>query len=672
MALAPVGDPFQVNAAINDTESNPAIAIDANGDFAISWTGFPYSGTPNVYAQRYDRNGIPQGDKFQVSSSTSSPVFAPVELVTDANGDFIVTWENITQDRDGKYVHKAFARLYDRDGIPQSEEFQVNTSQFTTPYNLNSPYLRPAIATESDGDFIITWQGSSDNSDPGIYIQRYDKNGNPQGNELRVSASGDTPQVAIYANGDFVIVWSATKAGGDGQDIYARRYNSDGTTQGNEFKVNTFSQYAQSNPAIAIENDGNFTIAWTSGQIGSGDGIYAQAYNSDGTPQGSEFRVSASTNSDPSAAVDANGNYAITWASDDVRARLYSSDGVLQGEEFVQNSYGTQVNPAISGAGNGNFVIAWDGDIEKDYTSGVIYADEDFRDIFVQRFTIAEDGLNLTGTDASELLEGSELADTIAGAGGNDTIRGRDGYDELSGDSGSDAIAGDTGNDTVRGGTDNDTVEGGSGVDIVFGGQGNDLLRGNEGADSVFGSSGKDTIDSGDGSDVLGGGLDNDWLDGNTGNDTMFGGRGNDTLIGGDGVDYLVGISPLSSNQGQGEIDTLTGGAGQDIFVMGARSRNYYDDGNEDNPGLEDYALIADFNPDNAVGDFLLLRSGSGIRYIVSDVPTSLRLNGAALFLDTDNSGNFSANDELIAVVLNVSQTDLQNSNKAYHEVYEG
>ncbi|MEH2170433.1 MAG: hypothetical protein V7K41_28030, partial [Nostoc sp.] len=80
--------------------------------------------------------------------------------------------------------------------------------------------------------------------------------------------------VAIDADGDFVISWTSNGQDGSGDGIYAQRYNSAGVAQGNEFKVNTYTPSNQSNSTVAIDADGDFVISWTSnGQDGSGDGI---------------------------------------------------------------------------------------------------------------------------------------------------------------------------------------------------------------------------------------------------------------------------------------------------------------------------------------------------------------------------------------------------------------
>ena len=62
--------------------------------------------------------------------------------------------------------------------------------------------------------------------------------------------------------------------------------------------VNTFTTSNQNNPAVAIDADGDFVVTWqSSDQDGDGNGIYAQRYNASGVAQGSEFLVNTFTTS---------------------------------------------------------------------------------------------------------------------------------------------------------------------------------------------------------------------------------------------------------------------------------------------------------------------------------------------------------------------------------------
>ena len=120
------------------------------------------------------------------------------------------------------------------------------------------------------------------------------------------------PSAAMDADGDFLVAWESEGQDGSDSGIYAQRYTSDGTPDGGEFRVNTTTTSDQWAPSAAMDADGDFVVAWASyGQDGDCYGVYAQRYRSDGTPDGGEFRVNTTMTDyqwQPSAAMDATGN----------------------------------------------------------------------------------------------------------------------------------------------------------------------------------------------------------------------------------------------------------------------------------------------------------------------------------------------------------------------------
>ncbi|HUQ68484.1 MAG TPA: hypothetical protein VM165_03110, partial [Planctomycetaceae bacterium] len=106
---------------------------------------------------------------------------------------------------------------------------------------------------------------------------------NPAGAEFQVNTTTVSFQrtnvsassVALDADGDFVVTWSSFGQDGSGYGIFAQRYNAAGAAQGGEFQVNTYTTNSQQQSAVAMDADGDFVIAWSSGsQDGSGYGIY--------------------------------------------------------------------------------------------------------------------------------------------------------------------------------------------------------------------------------------------------------------------------------------------------------------------------------------------------------------------------------------------------------------
>lgn len=367
-ATAPLQGEFQVNTYTTDSQQDPAIAMNASGDFVVTWLSNNQDGDSNgVYAQRYNAAGIAQGSEFLVNTQTVGVQGWPTVAI-DANGNFVIAWSSLEQDGSG---HGIYAQRYNAAGVAQGSEFLVNT--YTT-----DDQTEPSIAMNASGDFVVAWHSNNqDGSSHGIYAQRYNAAGVAQGSEFQVNTYTTSLQyqssVAIDDDGNFVVTWTSHNQDGDGLGIFAQRYNAAGVAQGSEFQVNTYTPLYQSHSSVAMDASGNFVVAWDSlEQDGSGDGVYAQRFNAAGVAQGSEFRVNTYTTSQqrsPSVAMNASGHFVITWNSqdqdgfgNDIYAQRFNAAGDAQGSEFLVNTYteNYQEDASVAMDANGNFVIVWE------------------------------------------------------------------------------------------------------------------------------------------------------------------------------------------------------------------------------------------------------------------------------------------------------------------------
>jgi hypothetical protein len=223
-----------------------------------------------------------------------------------------------------------------------SAEFRVNTF---TPFDQQFA----AVAMSPAGDFVVAWTSAfQDGSLDGIYAQRFDAAGQPRGAEFRVNTHVDGvqegPSVAIDADGDFIIAWGGAGPD-DGYGIHAQRFSAAGVPLGSEFQVSSTIPPQQFGAEVACDADGNFVVAWDSdGQDGSELGVYARRFDADGAPRGDEFRVNQHTTEDQwlaDLAMDEDGDFVIAWTSDGqddvvsgVFARRYSAAGVALSGEF--------------------------------------------------------------------------------------------------------------------------------------------------------------------------------------------------------------------------------------------------------------------------------------------------------------------------------------------------
>jgi hypothetical protein len=380
--IPPVIIDSRVNTYTPGEQFQPAIAMDNNGDFVVTWTSGNDSGATQdgngygIYAQRYDSTGNPAGTEFRVNSYTTYRQFYPT-VAMDNDGDFVIAWMSMGQEDFSNNGYGIYAQRYDSNGNIVGTEFLVNT--FTT----GQQWL-PSAAMDADGDFVITWMSpNQDGALYGIFAQRYDSAGNPDGSEFNVNTftTNDqrNPAVAMDDAGDFIITWNSYGQAEGPSDIYAQRYDSTGTPDGSEFRVNTFTTTEQKIPAVGMDANGDFVIAWMGGnyggvgQDGSDYGIYAQRYNSGGQQQGTEFRVNTFTThnqASPSVAMANNGSFVVTWNSyrqlgfagaQEIYAQRYDSSGAPAGGEFLVDTFTThnQEGPAVAMDIQGDFVITW-------------------------------------------------------------------------------------------------------------------------------------------------------------------------------------------------------------------------------------------------------------------------------------------------------------------------
>ncbi|MFO1430156.1 MAG: hypothetical protein U1F76_08460 [Candidatus Competibacteraceae bacterium] len=379
-----VGPEFQVNTYTTNEQQAPAMAMDADGDFVVVWQSNGQDGDGyGIFAQRYNATGIPQESgnppkfEFPVNTITSSNQQYPA-IAMDADGDFVVVWQG------PQIVSDIYARRYDKNGNDlNTPEFRVNTTTTGRQWY-------PAVAMDAAGDFVVAWQSQGqDGSGWGIYAQRYNAAGVPQGSEFPVNTyttnDQKSPAVAMDATtGDFVVVWESDGQDGSLGGIYAQRYtigtNGVPQAQGSEFLVNTYTINSQQNPAVAMDATGNFVVTWMSTmQDGPGNSIHARIYYKNGTVL-EDLTPTSSANASPALTMDANGNFVIAWgslvgqtggaeASWDIYAQRYNAAGAPQGSEFWVNTYSANVtyrefygyNPSAAMAMNaaGNFKIVW-------------------------------------------------------------------------------------------------------------------------------------------------------------------------------------------------------------------------------------------------------------------------------------------------------------------------
>ena len=353
---------FQVNTYTTDDQKAPDVAKDALGNLIVVWESTGQDGDgQGIFGQRYDSSGVEMAGEFQVNSYTTGYQDQP--SVAIGSDSFLVVWRSQGQ---GGESGEIWAQLYDTGGTEMSTEFHVNS---TTAYIQSNPRVISDSAgrylvvwedthrfigvlgqrfdstgtsqgveflivepnagvgsfdagMDSGGNFVVVWGGLGDYGPPGYYganrLRRFDSLGTPVGSTLVFS--GTQPDVAVHNGGDFVIAYRFGF-------IKARRFDSGGTALGGELAVNTYTNYPQVGPRVAMDGDRSFVVSWSSGTRtfpgpdGDDGSIAAQRFTSGGEPWGTEIVVNTYTTGNqtqPAIAADPDGRFVVAWTSNDI------------------------------------------------------------------------------------------------------------------------------------------------------------------------------------------------------------------------------------------------------------------------------------------------------------------------------------------------------------------
>ncbi len=206
----PVGSAeFRVNETIAADQKWSSAAIDAAGNFAITWTSFGQDGGGNgpgngvnglnsVYVRRYSATGTAVSGEFQANTYTAdNQQYSRIAM--NAAGDFTVVWESY-QDRsafNGGALNPAdaansfgiFGQKYVRNSLvgvpvyPGGPTITGPNGELETEFEANSTIdgdqRYPSIAMDDNGDFLVVWSGNGMRpghvDSQGVFMQRFDK-----------------------------------------------------------------------------------------------------------------------------------------------------------------------------------------------------------------------------------------------------------------------------------------------------------------------------------------------------------------------------------------------------------------------------------------------------------------------------------------------------------------
>ncbi|MDX8355765.1 tandem-95 repeat protein [Cognatiyoonia sp. IB215182] len=390
---------FRVNEFTHSSQVYPSVTALANGHFVVTWesNGGQQGDTSEsaIKARIFDENGDEIVSEFLVNEFTNGVQSWP-SVTALTNGHFVITWQSDDAQQDDTSSTAIKASIFDENGVEIVSEFVVN--EFT-----DGPQRLPSVTALTDGQFAVSWESldqQQGDTDWAIKASIFDATGSEIVSEFLVNeftnGAQHDPSITALTNGHFVVTWASwDQQQGDTSStaIKARILDTDGNEIVTEFRINEFTNSAQTNPSVTALADGNFVVTWMSndGQQGdaSGGGIKASIFDANGDAIASEFLVNEYTThyqSYPSVTTLANGHFVVTWASkgsqqgdDDyaIKARIFDATGNEIVSEFLVNevTHGPQWDPSVTALADGGFVITWEsGDRQQGDASSAIQA----------------------------------------------------------------------------------------------------------------------------------------------------------------------------------------------------------------------------------------------------------------------------------------------------------
>ena len=333
---------FRLDAGIvSGLTKAPAVADLVGGGFVAAWT----REDGNIIGRQYDASGTATSDEFVIKNVSATNVDG-VSVSGLESGGFVVTWK--TPQSGGE--SDLFAQRFSADAIPV-----VSGSEITV--ELAADFAGVAeIGSLIDGGFVIAWNAHDDTGQGVVYVQQYDDASTPLGAKFQVNDNNAfrhfQPAITGLADGGFLISWTIDLANGD-EDIFGRLFNADGSTRGNEWRINNFTNEPQKRSSVTATADGGFVVAWHSdlwinpSEYGF---IQAQHFDQFGNPSGDGFQVTTEQHrgdAKPTIAATADGGFSIFWQSNLFADEVFIGDTIL-GRHFSVGGSEFNLPPVVA------------------------------------------------------------------------------------------------------------------------------------------------------------------------------------------------------------------------------------------------------------------------------------------------------------------------------------
>jgi hypothetical protein len=347
---------FQVNTVTtSNNQDEPSVGMDSSGNFVVAWESEESGGTDyQIKAKAFWANGSVRTSDFVVNTnSTNEQRYPSVAMLS--GGDYIIAWRDLRDS--GSSLSDAYVKLFYANGTNRTGDVRVNS-------NTTNSQDFPVVAANSSGDFVVAWYDTRSGS-AALFAKTFYANGTNKTNDFRVddttSVLSDVPAIAMDPNGNFAIAWPVSTGGTF--DVYAKAFWSNASNLSADFRLHSVTTGTQGSPSVSMDSSGNYVFVWNDERAGVGvGGVYAKAFYANGTNRTNDFRLNETGlpfTSSPAVVMASNGDYLVAWADrrtgslDSIYAKTYFANDTVNQNDFLLSLSSGNTQYMTQAAANG-------------------------------------------------------------------------------------------------------------------------------------------------------------------------------------------------------------------------------------------------------------------------------------------------------------------------------
>jgi len=305
---------------------NTAIATGGCGDGIVTWEGLedltmihnPRSRLGGIYGKKVTGAAGRQDDSPFTIVEDERAVTPDIAMDDQCNA--VVTWKTDLE------VEAIYTAVFDVDGALLFDPVIVGSGADLEEL--------PVVGAGEDGRFFVAWR-RDDGRAQSIWGRHFEADATPTNAAFRLDPGSGVvspPEISTNAAGNTVVIWESNEA------IFALLLDENGDHVDG---VVVSSGPGDSEPAVAVMNDGRFAAVWVREM--SDRQVFMRLFDQSGDPYTGEIRVDTLTPADcstPGIAMGSDGVITVVWSSlfDDrrtLRGRRFSEEGSPISSEFV-------------------------------------------------------------------------------------------------------------------------------------------------------------------------------------------------------------------------------------------------------------------------------------------------------------------------------------------------